>query len=56
MWAAVTCLFTGLGFIPYMMNRLKNVEHRCGSCGTHLATWYKTSGTEPMVRSLPRLN
>ncbi|PVG00165.1 hypothetical protein CPB86DRAFT_783039 [Serendipita vermifera] len=55
MWAAVVCLFTGFGFIPYLMNSLKDVEHRCSSCGTHLATWYKSSGTEPMVRSLPRM-
>ncbi|PVG00166.1 hypothetical protein CPB86DRAFT_249851 [Serendipita vermifera] len=47
-WAAITCLFLGVGFIPYMMNRLKDVEHRCSNCNVHLATWHRSSGIQKM--------
>ncbi|PVG00169.1 hypothetical protein CPB86DRAFT_872154 [Serendipita vermifera] len=45
MWAGVAFFF-GICCIPYMMNRLKNVEHRCSNCDVHLATWYRASGTK----------
>jgi len=46
-WAGITFCFTGcLCFIPYMMNSLKDVQHRCGSCGTLLATWHKSGQVE----------
>jgi lipopolysaccharide-induced tumor necrosis factor-alpha factor len=50
LWAAVLCFFCGLGCIPYLLNDLKDVEHSCSNCGAHLATYYKSGGTEPMVR------
>jgi len=44
-WAGAVCLLTGFFcFIPYLMDSLKNVEHRCGGCGVLLATVHK-SGT-----------
>ncbi|KAF2281542.1 uncharacterized protein EI97DRAFT_32459 [Westerdykella ornata] len=45
-WALALCIFTCLGCIPYCMNSLKDVEHRCGNCGVLLATWHRGGGTE----------
>ncbi|OAL36114.1 hypothetical protein AYO20_04528 [Fonsecaea nubica] len=46
-WAGVACCLTGLlCFIPYLMNSLKDVQHRCGSCGVLLATWHKSGVVE----------
>ncbi|PVG00688.1 hypothetical protein CPB86DRAFT_782522 [Serendipita vermifera] len=50
LWAAIACFFFCLGCIPYLLDDLKDVEHSCSNCGTHLATFYKSGGTEPMVR------
>jgi lipopolysaccharide-induced tumor necrosis factor-alpha factor len=44
MWALLATLVAAC-FVPYMMNSLKNVEHRCSNCDVHLATWYRASGT-----------
>lgn len=46
-WAlAVFCLTLCLCFIPYMMNSLKDVKHKCGNCGTLLATWHKSGAVD----------
>ncbi|OCK86319.1 hypothetical protein K432DRAFT_376825 [Lepidopterella palustris CBS 459.81] len=45
-WAAVLCLFACLGCIPYLMNSLKDVQHKCGRCGVLLATWHRSGTTE----------
>ncbi|PMD17818.1 hypothetical protein NA56DRAFT_259737 [Hyaloscypha hepaticicola] len=37
-------VFTALMcWIPYLVDYLKDVEHRCGSCGVLLATWNFTT-------------
>lgn len=42
--AVITCIvFCPLVFVPYMMNDLKDVEHRCGRCGTLVAKWERGS-------------
>jgi lipopolysaccharide-induced tumor necrosis factor-alpha factor len=44
-WAGGFLLLTGLCcWVPYLMDSLKNIEHRCGGCGVMLATVHK-SGT-----------
>jgi len=51
-WAGITCCLTGLFcFVPYMMNSLKDVQHRCGSCGTLLATWHKSGQVEQHIHA-----
>ncbi|KIM72973.1 hypothetical protein PILCRDRAFT_44521, partial [Piloderma croceum F 1598] len=45
MYAVGFCLFTGFGFIPYLMTLTKDVKHNCGCCGAHLATWYHNRHT-----------
>jgi len=51
-WAGITCCLTGLFcFVPYMMNSLKDVQHRCGSCGTLLATWHKSGQIEQHIHA-----
>ncbi|KIY03442.1 uncharacterized protein Z520_00133 [Fonsecaea multimorphosa CBS 102226] len=46
-WAGVACCLTGLlCFVPYLMNSLKDVQHRCGNCGVLLATWHKSGVVE----------
>jgi lipopolysaccharide-induced tumor necrosis factor-alpha factor len=36
---------TGLfGWVPYVMDNLKDAEHRCGSCGALLAKWHRNGG------------
>ncbi|OAP63355.1 hypothetical protein AYL99_02582 [Fonsecaea erecta] len=46
-WAGVACCLTGLlCFVPYLMNSLKDVQHRCGVCGVLLATWHKSGVVE----------
>jgi lipopolysaccharide-induced tumor necrosis factor-alpha factor len=49
MWALLATLVAAC-FVPYMMNSLKNVEHRCSNCDVHLATWYRSSGTRQINR------
>ncbi|KAI9928439.1 hypothetical protein ASPWEDRAFT_170563 [Aspergillus wentii DTO 134E9] len=41
-WAALLCCCFCLGCIPYLMSSLKDVEHRCGNCNAHLATWHNS--------------
>jgi len=45
MWALIICFFTCLGCIAYMMDELKDVQHRCSKCGTLLATWHRGGAT-----------
>ena len=45
-WAAAVCCFTGCGCIPFFINGCKNVQHRCGGCGTVLATFHRNNPVE----------
>ncbi|KAF2486878.1 LITAF-like zinc ribbon domain-containing protein [Neohortaea acidophila] len=46
-WAVGLCCLTGVCcWIPYVMNGMKDVQHRCGSCGMLLATWHKSGHVE----------
>jgi len=46
-WALGLCCFTWcLCWIPYLMNSLKDVQHKCGKCGVLLATWHRSGTTE----------
>ncbi|KAI9671820.1 MAG: hypothetical protein M1831_003348 [Alyxoria varia] len=39
-YAGVLCLFTlSVGWIMYIVKAAKDREHRCGRCGSFLATW-----------------
>ena len=39
-YAGVLCFFTmSMGWIMYVVNAAKDWEHRCGRCGSFLATW-----------------
>jgi predicted RNA-binding Zn-ribbon protein involved in translation (DUF1610 family) len=49
LWAVVACLVACLGCIPYLMTSLKDVQHRCGQCGTLLAVWHRSGGAEVLV-------
>jgi len=43
LYAGIVFLFTGICcFIPYLMDAMKDVEHRCGNCGVLLATVHKS--------------
>ncbi|KAF2197203.1 hypothetical protein GQ43DRAFT_381531, partial [Delitschia confertaspora ATCC 74209] len=50
-WALGLCCFTCLGCIPYLMNSLKDVQHKCGRCGVLLATWHRSGTTEVHIHS-----
>ncbi|KAF1921207.1 LITAF-like zinc ribbon domain-containing protein, partial [Ampelomyces quisqualis] len=50
-WAAGLCCFCCLGCIPYIMNSLKDVQHKCGRCGVLLATWHRSGTTEVHIHS-----
>ncbi|KAH7078067.1 LITAF-like zinc ribbon domain-containing protein [Paraphoma chrysanthemicola] len=50
-WAAGLCCFCCLGCIPYVMNSLKDVQHKCGRCGVLLATWHRSGTTEVHIHS-----
>ncbi|KAM0805088.1 LITAF-like zinc ribbon domain-containing protein [Usnea florida] len=43
-WALGLCSLTCLGCIPFCVKKLKNVEHRCGTCDEKLATWHRWEG------------
>lgn len=46
-WAVGLCCLTGVCcWIPYVMNGMKDVQHRCGNCGMLLATWHKSGHVE----------
>lgn len=44
-WAAVICACFCLGCIPYLINGLKDIEHKCGHCGVLLARWHRSGRT-----------
>ncbi|KAF1948050.1 hypothetical protein EJ02DRAFT_391626 [Clathrospora elynae] len=50
-WALGLCCLCLLGCIPYMMNSLKDVQHKCGRCGVLLATWHRSGTTEVHIHS-----
>ncbi|KAF2745093.1 hypothetical protein M011DRAFT_460296 [Sporormia fimetaria CBS 119925] len=50
-WALGICCLTCLGCIPYLMNSLKDVQHKCGRCGVLLATWHRSGTTEVHIHS-----
>ncbi|KAF2501065.1 hypothetical protein BU16DRAFT_190012 [Lophium mytilinum] len=50
-WALGLCCLVCLGCIPYLMNSLKDVQHKCGRCGVLLATWHRGGTTEVHIRS-----
>lgn len=50
-WALGLCCLVCLGCIPYVMNSLKDVQHKCGRCGVLLATWHRSGTTEVHIHS-----
>ncbi|KPM35154.1 hypothetical protein AK830_g11417 [Neonectria ditissima] len=44
--AALVCLVSCLGCIPYCISSLKDVHHKCGNCGIALATFHRSGRTE----------
>ncbi|KAF1837028.1 hypothetical protein BDW02DRAFT_595871 [Decorospora gaudefroyi] len=50
-WALGLCCCLCLGCIPYLMNSLKDVQHKCGRCGVLLATWHRSGTTEVHIHS-----
>ncbi|KAL6702777.1 hypothetical protein ACN47E_000961 [Coniothyrium glycines] len=50
-WAGVLCCCLCLGCIPYIMNSLKDVQHKCGRCGVLLATWHRSGTTEVHIHA-----
>ncbi|KAF3037376.1 hypothetical protein E8E12_007336 [Didymella heteroderae] len=50
-WALGLCCLCCLGCIPYVMNSLKDVTHKCGRCGVLLATWHRSGTTEVHIHS-----
>ncbi|KAF2644620.1 hypothetical protein P280DRAFT_476636 [Massarina eburnea CBS 473.64] len=50
-WALGLCCISCLGCIPYVMNSLKDVQHKCGKCGVLLATWHRSGTTEVHIHS-----
>jgi len=45
LWATIACLAIGLPCIPYCIDSVKDVDHRCGNCGVLLATFKRNGGT-----------
>jgi len=50
--AIILCIFLGLGCLPYIGNMTKDVEHRCGNCGTLLAKWHRNGATSVLVHAV----
>jgi lipopolysaccharide-induced tumor necrosis factor-alpha factor len=50
-WAFGLCCLACLGCIPYVMNSMKDVTHKCGRCGVLLATWHRSGTTEVHIHS-----
>jgi hypothetical protein len=50
-WAFGLCCLVCLGCIPYVMNSMKDVQHKCGRCGVLLATWHRSGTTEVHIHS-----
>ncbi|KAH7148297.1 LITAF-like zinc ribbon domain-containing protein [Dactylonectria macrodidyma] len=44
--AALVCLISCLGCIPYFISSLKDVNHKCGQCGIPLAKFHRSGRTE----------
>ncbi|KAF2433582.1 hypothetical protein EJ08DRAFT_628843 [Tothia fuscella] len=51
LWALGFCCFICLPCIPYLIDSFKDVEHKCGRCGTNVATWKRSGGTQVHVFS-----
>jgi len=51
LWAIGACLVLCLPCIPYLIDSFKDVEHKCGKCGVHVATCKKSGGTTVHVFS-----
>ncbi|KAK7426266.1 hypothetical protein QQZ08_007296 [Neonectria magnoliae] len=49
--AALVCLVSCLGCIPYCIHSLKDVHHKCGNCGIPLATFHRSGRTEVLAYS-----
>lgn len=47
--AALVCFVTCLGCIPYCINSLKDVHHKCGNCGIPLAHFHRSGRTEVLA-------
>ncbi|KAH8743715.1 LITAF-like zinc ribbon domain-containing protein [Hyaloscypha sp. PMI_1271] len=45
-WSLGFCCVFCLGCIPYLMNSLKDVQHKCGGCGVLIATWHRSGSIE----------
>jgi hypothetical protein len=51
-WALGLCCFTWcFCWVPYIMNSLKDVQHKCGKCGVLLATWHRSGTTEVHIHN-----
>ncbi|KKA27237.1 hypothetical protein TD95_004733 [Thielaviopsis punctulata] len=50
--AALTCFVTCLGCIPYLLNGLKDVRHRCAQCGIPLALFHRSGRTDVLVQAI----
>lgn len=44
--ALLACCIVCLGCIPYCIAGLKDVHHKCSSCGTSLATYHRSGRTD----------
>ncbi|KAF7544162.1 hypothetical protein G7Z17_g10174 [Cylindrodendrum hubeiense] len=47
--AALVCLVSCLGCIPYCISSLKDVHHKCGNCGVPLAKFHRSGRTEVLA-------
>ena len=44
-WALACCVFGDLECLPFFVDGMKDVEHRCGNCGVRLANWRPKDGS-----------
>ncbi|KAL2106274.1 hypothetical protein VUR80DRAFT_6974 [Thermomyces stellatus] len=51
--ALLFCCIVCLGCIPYLIAGLKDVHHKCASCGTALATYHRSGRTEVHYQPAP---
>ncbi|KAH7098340.1 LITAF-like zinc ribbon domain-containing protein [Auriculariales sp. MPI-PUGE-AT-0066] len=49
-WAIITGVCCGMCCVPYLINTWKDVEHKCGSCGTPLAIWHRSGDETEVLR------
>ncbi|KAN0119699.1 LITAF-like zinc ribbon domain containing protein [Hyaloscypha variabilis] len=47
--ALLCCCCFCLGCVPYLTSWFKDVEHKCGSCGTPVALWHRSGETEVLA-------